>query len=163
MSIGNVGFGLGRLKRKLAQWPGSLRSEVRDPFICRTSIVTGIEDIVQTTGMTSTLIVRIILRHCTDNAVVVRLAALEVAFGRSLRYDSHVPVPHGTMTAVVDLKVHGVGVQGVFVDEILYDFQRGIVNAPGHMLVVGVLHEELDLFDAGVSGYLRGDGNPPVE
>ena len=109
------------------------------------------------------LIVRIIFRHCTGNAIVLRLAALEVALGRSRRYNSHVPVPHGTPLAVVDLKVHGVGVQGVIHDEILQDLQGGIVDAPGQMLVVGVSREDLDLGDAGFSGYLRGDGNPPGE
>ena len=79
--------------------------------------------------------------------------------GRSGGHDSHVPVPYGTPLAVADLKVHGVGVQGVGLGEIPKDRQRGHVNAPGQMLVVGVLREELDLGDAGVCGYVLRDGN----
>ena len=106
-----------------------------------------------------TLIIRIIFRHCTGNPVVLRLAALEVAVGRSGGYDSHVPVPYGTPLAVADLKVHGVGVQGVGLGEIPQDRQRGHVNAPGQMLVIGVFRVKLDLGDARVSGYILRDGN----
>ena len=124
------------------------------------SIVAGIEDIVQNAMHDKvTLIVGIIFRHRTGNSVALRLAALEVALGRSRGHDSHVPVAHRTEFAVADLEVHGVGIQGVLLDEILQDPQRGIQNAPGQMLVVGVLRKDLDLVDAGVSGYRRGDGN----
>ena len=110
-----------------------------------------------------TLVVRITFRHRAGNPVVLRLAALEVAVGRSGRHDPHVPVPHGTPLAVADLEVHGVGEQRVRLDEIPQDGQGGIVNAPGQMLVVGVLRKELHLPDAGVSGYSRGDGNAEGE
>ena len=110
-----------------------------------------------------TLIVRITFRHRAGNSIVLRLAALEVAVGRSRRHDPHIPVPHGTPLTVADLEVHGVGEQGVRLDEIPQDGQRGIVNAPGQMLVVGVLREDLHLPDAGVSGYIRGDGHAECE
>ena len=111
----------------------------------------------------NTLIVRITFRHLAGNPVVLRLAALEVAVGRSRRYDPHVPVPHRTPLAIADLEVHGVGEQGVRLDEIPYYDQGGIINAPGQMLVVGVLRKELHLPDAGGSGYSRGDGNAEGE
>ena len=109
-----------------------------------------------------TLIVRIVFRYRAGDPVVLRLAALEVATGRSDGHDPHVPFPHGTPLAVADLEVHGVGVQGVGRGEIAQDSQGGHVDAPGQMLVVGVFGVELDLVDAGVSGYVLGDGDAEV-
>ena len=111
------------------------------------------------TTHTHTLIVGIIRRHRTGDPVVLRLAALEEALRRSRRHDPHVPVPHRTPLAVADLKIHGVGVQRVSLGEIPQNRQRGPVNAPGQMFVVGVLREDLHLAHARVCGDGGGDGD----
>ena len=91
-----------------------------------------------------TLIVGIFARHSAGDTVVLRLAPLKVAFRRPLKHKSHVSVPYSTPMAIPNLKIHGISVQRVARDKILYDAQRRLVNPPGQLLVVGTLRKHFD-------------------
>ena len=67
-----------------------------------------------------TLIIRIVLGHRAQKAVIVR-APFQIALRRSDVSDTHVPVPDRAVMALANLEVHGVGVQRVRQYEILHD------------------------------------------
>ena len=63
---------------------------------------------------------------------------------------------------IADLEIHRVRIERIRGHEILHDDQRGLVDAIGQFLVVGILDEDFDVVDSGRTGDAA-DGNSPVE
>ena len=68
-----------------------------------------------------------------------------------MKPDPHIPVPHRTPLAIVDLKVRRIGVQGEAQNEILHNGQSSPVDAPGQFLVVTILRKDFHPLDSRVS------------
>lgn len=79
-----------------------------------------------------------------------------------LEHRTHIPDPHGPPLAIIDLEVRRISIQRVAQDELFHNGQRGPVDPPGQLPVLGILRVHLHVLDTGVPGDGR-DGCEPVQ